>query len=155
MAHRISRYKVSVVRESTSYFNTVKQIRGSDDAKNFCREVLGEIAQDLQENLVCIALDTKYKPIGYSIITKGTLDSSLVHPREVFRYAIAQSASVIIICHNHPSGNVTPSPADIAVTDRLKNAGNLIGIDVLDHIVIGWCDETQQVLALSIAADCN
>ena len=70
-------------------------------------------------------------------ITVGTLDASLVHPREVFRSAIKDAASSIILAHNHPSGDATPSREDRAVTDRLTDAGKLIGIDVLDHIVMG------------------
>jgi DNA repair protein RadC len=70
-------------------------------------------------------------------ITVGTLDASLVHPREVFKPAILEGSASIILSHNHPSGNPTPSPQDIAVTDRLTEAGKLIGINVLDHIVYG------------------
>ena len=70
-------------------------------------------------------------------ITVGTLDASLVHPREVFRAAIRDAASSVLLVHNHPSGDPTPSREDIQVTDRLTEVGKLVGIDVLDHIVLG------------------
>jgi DNA repair protein RadC len=70
-------------------------------------------------------------------VTKGTLDSSLLHPREVFREAIRHSASSIILAHNHPSGDPTPSNEDIQTTKRLHQAGQLLGIDLLDHVILG------------------
>jgi DNA repair protein RadC len=82
-------------------------------------------------------LDTKNQVIDTHQITIGTLDASLVHPREVFRAAIKDAASSIILVHNHPSGDPTPSKQDVAVTQRLTQTGELIGIDVLDHIVLG------------------
>ncbi len=83
-----------------------------------------------------VTLDTKHKPIQTHCITVGTLDASLVHPREVFRPAIRDAASSILLVHNHPSGDPTPSREDRQVTARLKDAGKLIGIDVLDHIIV-------------------
>ncbi|GAB5405218.1 MAG: hypothetical protein Aurels2KO_34490 [Aureliella sp.] len=81
-------------------------------------------------------LDTKHRMIGSHQITVGTLDASLVHPREVFRTAIRDSSSSVLLAHNHPSGDPTPSREDINVTARLTEAGKLIGIAVLDHIVL-------------------
>ena len=89
------------------------------------------------EEFAIVTLDTKHRPTGLVRVTRGTLDASLVHPREVFRAAIAASASAIILVHNHPSGDTTPSREDRAVTDRLTECGKMLGIDVLDHIVIG------------------
>ena len=84
-----------------------------------------------------MTLDTKNQVIDTHQITVGTLDASLVHPREVFRPAIKDAASSIILLHNHPSGDPTPSPEDHAVTRRLESSGKTLGIDVLDHIVLG------------------
>ena len=70
-------------------------------------------------------------------IFKGSLNSSLVHPREVFKEALKNSAASIIVCHNHPSGDPTPSKEDINVTKRIKECGNIMGIELLDHIIIG------------------
>ncbi|QDV87329.1 JAB domain-containing protein [Stieleria magnilauensis] len=89
------------------------------------------------EEFAIVTLDTKHRPTGVVRITRGTLDASLVHPREVFRAAIAASASAIILIHNHPSGDTTPSREDHAVTDRLTECGKTLGINVLDHLVIG------------------
>ena len=70
-------------------------------------------------------------------VARGTLDASLVHPREVFRAAITEAAASVIVIHNHPSGDPTPSPEDRAVTRQLVDAGRLVGIEVLDHVVVG------------------
>lgn len=90
-----------------------------------------------QEELVLIALNTKNKFISDRIISKGTVNSSLVSPREIFIDALQNNAVNIIILHNHPSGDPTPSQEDIRITERIREAGNLIGITLLDHIVIG------------------
>ncbi len=82
-------------------------------------------------------MDTKNKVIDTHQITVGTLDAPLVHPREVFRRAIKDAASSVILAHNHPSGDPTPSREDVDVTDQLTQVGKTIGIDVLDHIVLG------------------
>ncbi|QDV40904.1 hypothetical protein Enr13x_07400 [Stieleria neptunia] len=95
------------------------------------------------EEFAIVTLDTKHRPTGLVRVTRGTLDASLVHPREVFRAAIAASASAIILVHNHPSGDTTPSREDRAVTDRLTECGKMLGINVLDHIVIGGANATS------------
>ena len=114
------------------------KITGSDDAIKFCQQHFARLAKDrTHEEFHIITLDTKNKFIQSHQVTVGTLDASLVHPREVFRCAIADSASSIILVHNHPSGDPAPSGEDIQVTDRLTESGKLLGIDVLDHIVLG------------------
>lgn len=90
-----------------------------------------------QEHFKIILLDTKNQIIGCQEVSKGSINSSIVHPREVFKYAIKKSAVSIIMLHNHPSGDPAPSQEDIKVTERMKEAGELIGIHVLDHIIIG------------------
>jgi DNA repair protein RadC len=77
------------------------------------------------------------RPIGLEVISNGTLDTILVHPREVFRPAVILSAAAIILCHNHPSGDPEPSAADIKVTRELIRAGQVLKIEVLDHIILG------------------
>ncbi len=117
---------------------TLTKITGSDDAIQFCQRRFARLASDQkQEEFHIVTLDTKNQVIDSHQITIGTLDASLVHPREVFRAAIKDAASSIILVHNHPSGDPTPSGADIKVTDRLTESGKLLGIDVLDHIVLG------------------
>ena len=116
---------------------TVK-ISSSSEAIAFCQRFFSRLSSDAkQEEFHIVTLDTKNQVIDTHQITVGTLDASLVHPREVFRPAIKDAASSVILVHNHPSGDPTPSREDIAVTRRLTDSGNLIGIDVLDHIVLG------------------
>ncbi|MFD0713966.1 DNA repair protein RadC [Paenibacillus sp. GCM10027626] len=90
-----------------------------------------------REHFVCLFLNTKNHIITQETLSVGTLNASLVHPREVFRAAIRCSCASIICAHNHPSGDPTPSPEDIALTRRLQEAGELVGISLLDHLVIG------------------
>ncbi len=117
------------------------KIGSSGDAMAFCQRHFARLAADAkQEEFHIVCLDTKNQVIDTHQITVGTLDASLVHPREVFRAAIRDAASSIILVHNHPSGDPTPSREDIAVTDRLTNCGKTLGIDVLDHIVLGKKD---------------
>jgi DNA repair protein RadC len=114
------------------------RINSSSDAIVFCERFFKRLITDRkQEEFHIVTLDTKNQVIDTHQITIGTLDASLVHPREVFRAAIKDAASSIILVHNHPSGDPTPSTQDVAVTQRLTQTGELIGIDVLDHIVLG------------------
>ena len=99
-------------------------------------EQLADIRDKKQEYFVCLSLDGANRLIAKRIITIGTLTSSLVHPREVFADAIADRAANIIVAHNHPSGTLTPSQADIDVTHRLKETGELIDIKLIDHILV-------------------
>ena len=97
---------------------------------------LSDIRDKKQEYFVCLTLDGANRLIAKRVITIGTLTASLVHPREVFADAITDRAASIIVAHNHPSGNLEPSRADIDITMRLKDAGELLGIDVIDHIIM-------------------
>ncbi|MHB1000737.1 MAG: RadC family protein [Armatimonadota bacterium] len=90
-----------------------------------------------QENFVAVFLNTKNEVLKTRTITVGTLNSSVITPRELFREAISMNSASVIIAHNHPSGDPTPSREDIDVTKRLVQAGQMVGIDVLDHVVIG------------------
>jgi DNA repair protein RadC len=90
-----------------------------------------------QESMVCIMLNTRRRPLGHVNLSQGTKDTLLVHPGEVFRAAVIASAAAIILIHNHPSGDPTPSEADIKVTRDLIRAGQLLKTDVLDHVVVG------------------
>lgn len=99
-------------------------------------EQLADIRDKKQEYFVCLTLDGANRLIAKRIITIGTLTSSLVHPREVFAPAIEDRAASIIIAHNHPSGNLEASDADHAVTQRIRDAGELLGISLIDHILI-------------------
>lgn len=97
---------------------------------------LNDIRDKQQEYFVCLTLDGANRLIAKRIISIGTLTSSLVHPREVFAEAITDRAASIIVAHNHPSGNTTPSSADHAVTKRLQEAADILGIKLIDHIIV-------------------
>ncbi|MGF9910264.1 RadC family protein [Brevibacillus porteri] len=96
-----------------------------------------ELAHLTQEHFVCLFLNTKNHVIGKQTIFVGSLDASIVHPREVFKEAIRRSSASVICLHNHPSGDPTPSREDIAITHTLRDAGELVGISLLDHVIIG------------------
>lgn len=99
-------------------------------------ELLADIRDKKQEYFVCLTLDGANRLIAKRVVTIGTLTASLVHPREVFADAIADRAASIIVAHNHPSGSLRPSQADIVTTDRLKSAGELLGVPLINHLLI-------------------
>jgi DNA repair protein RadC len=109
-------------------------IRSPADVANYMMEDLRYLQK---EHFVCLFLNTKNHVIAQETLSMGSLNSSIVHPREVFRAAIKRGSASIICLHNHPSGDPTPSPEDISMTARLVEAGEIIGIDVLDHVIIG------------------
>lgn len=114
------------------------KIKSTEMARAFCEQHYSRLMTDsCREELHIVCLDTKNQVIDTHQISVGTLDASLVHPREVFRPAIKSAAASIILVHNHPSGDPTPSKEDVAVTRRIEDAGRLVGIDLLDHIVLG------------------
>ena len=99
-------------------------------------EQLSDIRDKKQEYFVCLTLDGANRLIAKRIVTIGTLTASLVHPREVFADAITDRAASIIVAHNHPSGNLQPSQADRDITERLRQASELLGISLVDHVVV-------------------
>jgi len=90
-----------------------------------------------REYFVCFHLDSRNRVKSFETVSIGTLNSSLVHPREVFKAAILSNAASIILCHNHPSGDTGVSTDDLVLTKRLVDAGEILGIEVLDHVIIG------------------
>ncbi|MBX3422867.1 MAG: DNA repair protein RadC [Pirellulaceae bacterium] len=113
------------------------KIISTQAAIEYCRNHFQRLATDaLQEEFHIVTLDTKLQPIRSHRITVGTLDASLVHPREVFKAAVRDSASSILLVHNHPSGDPTPSRHDREITQRLRQVGEVMGIQVVDHIIV-------------------
>jgi DNA repair protein RadC len=110
-------------------------VKTPDEVVNLVR---GRLKGKKKEHFLILLLDTRGQLIRFSEISVGSLDASIVHPREVFKEAIAASAASVIFVHNHPSGDPTPSEDDVKLTERLTEAGEIMGIDVLDHIII--CD---------------
>jgi DNA repair protein RadC len=89
------------------------------------------------EHFYVMLLDTKNRLLGLEVVSVGTLDASIVHPREVFKPSIRRSAAAVILAHNHPSGDPSPSHEDLSITTRLIEAGRILGIEVLDHLIVG------------------
>lgn len=121
-------------------FNTLRSMsknRKITSPKDIVGMLSNEMINLKQEVLKLIMLDTKNNIIGIKDVFKGSLNTSIVHPREIFNEAIKKNSASIIVCHNHPSGDPTPSKEDINITLRLKESGQILGINLLDHIIIG------------------
>lgn len=124
-------YHVKLIQEGRPAYTT-SIVRPSDVAV-FFQKYIGDC---VQERFAAIYLNARNVPLGWQEISRGTVSSSLVHPREVFAPAIKLVASGLIIAHNHPSGDTTPSRDDIELTRRLVKAGELLGIEVMDHLIV-------------------
>jgi DNA repair protein RadC len=100
-------------------------------------DLLKPLMPALQEAFYLLSLNTKNGVLAIRLITQGSLNANIVHPRETFRAALLDGAAHIIVCHNHPSGDPTPSREDIEITKKLTESGNMIGIILLDHVILG------------------
>jgi len=114
--------------------NTKPIIRQPTDVFDYFRDQMSLLTKEIFR---VVALDTKNRIVKEQVISEGTLNASIVHPRDVFRVAIVHSAASVILLHNHPSGDPTPSQEDITLTKRLVEVGKIMEISVLDHIIIG------------------
>jgi len=128
----------------TTLATNKKAIRCSSDVPPIFQAILNASSPEDQdkEHFWCLFLDTKNHIKRVELITLGLLDQTVVHPREVFRPAIGISAKSVILGHNHPSGDPTPSDKDVDLTRRIAECGKILGVQVLDHIVIGSAGET-------------
>jgi DNA repair protein RadC len=126
---------IEVGRRIARFSNAARpRILSAQDAADY---MMDRLRFQLKEHFVALHLDAKRRLIGEEIVSVGSLDSTVAHPREIFKTAIKRSAAAIICLHNHPSGDPTPSYEDLEVTRRLVECGQILGVDVLDHIVIG------------------
>ena len=132
-AKRVNIVSVKLVKESSMLYKQ-RRVRSPQDSYELFRDYLGDVDR---EHFVVACLDTKNQPTNISTVHIGSLNASIVHPREVLKTAILSNANAILCCHPHPSGDPTPSPEDIEVTERLAAACNLLSIELLDHIIIG------------------
>lgn len=134
--------------KATKIYAAFELSRRISKSKNILRYVIGspesvadiymeELRYQKKELVKLLILDTKGAIVGDVLLSEGSLNSSIVHPREVFKEAIIRSANRLVLIHNHPSGDPEPSAQDIQLTNRLTEAGRLIGIELLDHIIIG------------------
>lgn len=130
-------YNVQLIKEESKLYNIDNiGINSPSDCSNIIKTVL-DLESSAVEKFGILCLDTKNNVRGIHIISVGTLNSSLVHPREVFQRAILNNSNSIILFHNHPSGDPTPSSEDITMTKRIDEAGKILGISVLDHVITG------------------
>jgi DNA repair protein RadC len=126
-------YRVQLIRD-TAIRTPRAQFRQSHDVADLLWQFLGEVDR---EHFVVILVDRKNRLIGIHTVSVGSLTASVVHPREVFKVAILSNAAAILCGHNHPSGDPQPSQEDRSLTRRLVQAGQVLGIEVLDHVIIG------------------
>src|SRR5699024_788886 len=132
-AKRVDIISLRMVKESSLLYKD-RCIRSPEDGYQLLKQFLGDVDR---EYFVVVCLDTKNQPTAINICHIGSLNASLVHPREVMKPAILSNAASILVGHNHPSGQAKPSQEDINVTKKLVESGKIIGIDLLDHIVMG------------------
>lgn len=133
---KLEQVSIRLVRDTPLY--SEEPVTTSRDAV----ELVGGMMSELDREMICIInLNRKGKPINMNVVSVGGLSSAYCEPANVFKSAILCNAACIIVLHNHPSGDTTPSREDIALTNRLIKAGNLMGIPVLDHIVIGYSED--------------
>ena len=109
-------------------------LRGSGDVYAHFRE---RLAAETREHFYAVLLDNKHRKLKDVLLSLGSLTASIVHPRDVFGAVVREAAAAVVFCHNHPSGDATPSKEDIEITQRLRSVGELMGVRVLDHIIIG------------------
>ena len=133
VAKRINIVSIKMVKESSFLYQT-RTISSPNDAYEMVREQLKDLDR---EQFIIACLNTKNEPTNISVVSVGSLNKAIVHPREVFKTAILSNAASIMAFHNHPSGETTPSQQDIQLTNRLYEAGELLGIKLLDHLIIG------------------
>ena len=134
---RVGIVSLKLVKESSVLYET-RTVRNPYDAYNLIKNFL--IDSD-REKFVVACLDTKNQPVNISVVSIGSVNSAIVHPREVFKVAMLSNASKIICFHNHPSGNLKCSKEDENITNRLKESGEILGIELVDHIIVGDNDK--------------
>ncbi len=127
-----ARYRREVVREDAPDWVS-KRFTSAQDVF----EIFRDLRLEAKEHFVALHLDGKNRIICLDRVSVGSLNQSIVHPRELFKTACLSSAAAIILIHNHPTGDPTPSREDLSITRRLKEAGDILGIKVIDHIIIG------------------
>ena len=130
-------FELRIVRERRTGYGRMRPIHNSSEV--FAAFQL-RAERTEREEFLALPLDSKNQPLGFYVVSVGSLGASLVHPRETFKIAIIANAASLIVLHNHPSGDPTPSLEDVRITDRLKAAGELLGVPLLDHIIIGEDD---------------
>ena len=127
---------IQMVREKEVFYNGNKVIQADNASEAFCA-LLGNPDREF---FVAMLLDGQNRITGLHVVSQGSLNQSICHPRETFKAAILANSASVILAHNHPSGNLTPSSEDIQITRRMKEAGDILGIKVLDHVIVNTTD---------------
>ena len=143
-AFYVPTFRVSLVRDGSRRAEAPRYVRKPADAARILRSCMPEDSD--REVFAILLLDIRHKVIGFNVVSVGCLNYALVHPREVMKVAVLGNAAALVVCHNHPSGDPNPSPEDVLLTERLTKAGSLMGIDVLDHVILG--DGTDKWVSL-------
>jgi len=133
---QVSFERVVLVKEKVGRYELPRKIWSPEGAYKAITTITN-VQEEAQEVFGVLILNTKHKIVAVHEISRGTLSNSMVHPREVFKPAVLHNAAAIICFHNHPSGDPEPSKDDIKITKRLVEAGEIMGIEILDHIIVG------------------
>ncbi len=149
MAVNISTYELKLVKAKGGRYQGSAIINNPDVAANLIKQIFGMETQ-AEEIMVMLTVNTKHIVTGAFEVSRGHLNATLLHPRELFKRALLNNAAAIVIGHNHPSGDPTPSQDDIAVTERMAKAGELLGIPVIDHIVTGDNGQYESLKRLGV-----
>lgn len=138
----LAAFEIGRRMQSQSKWSIDKKITSPKDIAEFFVPILRD---ELKEKFLVVCLNSANKVTKFEALSVGSLNSSVVHPREIFKFAIENSSASIILIHNHPSGNLEPSNEDIAITKKMVDAGKILNIEVLDHIIIGGNSFTSMV----------
>ena len=135
MATIFKKYDVRLVKEHSGLYDLDKKIASSTQAADICRQ-LYDMHNLSYEKMVILTLDTQLQVVGCFEVARGTIDESAIYPREIATRALLTNAKAVILAHNHPSGTVDPSRADIDMTKKVKDVLAMLGINLLDHIIV-------------------
>jgi DNA repair protein RadC len=133
-SYSIPRYTVALVRETRAESPSYPQLNTAKEVHHHLADLFTSLDR---EHFKVACLDTKHRLIGVHTVAIGSLSVAIVHPREVFKVAVLLSAAALVLIHNHPSGDPSPSPEDFELTHRLVSAGETLGITIIDHLIIG------------------
>ena len=135
MAAIFKKYDVRLIQEHSGRYDLDKKITSSTQAAEICRQ-LYDMHELSYEKMVMLTLNTRHQVIGCFEVSRGTVDESAIYPREIATRALLTNAKAVILAHNHPSGSTNPSKADINVTRKVKDVLEMLGINLLDHIIV-------------------
>lgn len=146
----ITTYRLECIKEGAAWYDIPSKKMNAPEAAAAAFNEVFKLQYAAEENLCLFTLNTKHEIIGAFVVSVGCLNSAIVHPREIYKRALLTNAAALILAHNHPSGDVTPSNEDIKITLRLIEAGKILGIELLDHLIIGDNKEYSSLRELSL-----